>query len=96
MFLEQVEHALDIGQCLPDFPIDDAEEIEGDVELDQEGIDQNQVADRHLAGHHATGSAPHHGGDTEGDDRGLAEVEVSQRGLGLRVAAASHLASCSS
>lgn len=51
--VQQVEHALDVGQRLSDFAIDDAEEVERHVELDQEGVDQHEIADGQRTGEHA-------------------------------------------
>jgi hypothetical protein len=82
--LSRVEHALDVRQRLADFAIDDAEKVERDVELDQEGVDQHQVADGHPAVDDAAGGAPHHRRDAERDDQLLAEVERRQRRLAAR------------
>ena len=84
MRLEQVEHALDVGQRLADLAIDDAKEVERHVELDQEGVHQHKVADRHRAGDDAARGTPHHGGDAERDDCLLAKIEEGERGLAAR------------
>ena len=81
ILLEQIEHALDVGQRLANLAIDDTEKIERDVELDQEGVDQHEVADGHPALDHAVGRAPHHRRDAERDDQLLPEVERGQRCL---------------
>ena len=47
--VEQREHLLEVGQRLLDLAVDHAEEVERDVELDQVGVDQHEVADRHRA-----------------------------------------------
>ena len=49
MYRQQVEHALDVSQRLTNFPIDHAKKTERHVELNQEGIDQNEVPDGHPA-----------------------------------------------
>jgi hypothetical protein len=77
----QAEHAFDVGQRLADFAVQHAEEIQRDVELDHEGIDQHDVAQRHAAFGHADRGAPHHQRDADGDDEGLADVQVGQRNL---------------
>jgi hypothetical protein len=73
----QAEHALDVGEGLADLPVQHAEEVERDVELDQEGVDQHQVAEGHAPLATPRG-APHHRGDAHGDDRRLAHVEIRQ------------------
>ena len=50
MFVEESEHALDVGEGLAD-SVHHAEEIERRVELDEEGVDQNQVAQGHRTRH---------------------------------------------
>ena len=47
--LHQRHHLLEVGQRLLDVAVDDAEEIERRVELQQVGIDQHEIADRHPA-----------------------------------------------
>ena len=69
---QQAEHALDVGQCLPNFAIDDAEKAERHVKLDQEGVDQHEVTYRHAAVDDTGRRAPHHRGDAAGDDHLLA------------------------
>jgi hypothetical protein len=71
----QAEHALDVGEGLADLPVQHAEEVERHVELDQEGVDQHQVAEGHAPFGHAR-AARHIIGDAHGDDRRLAHVEI--------------------
>ncbi len=81
MRVHQAEHALDVGERLADLAVEHAEEVERDVELDHEGIDQHDVADRHLAAGHAVGRLPHHRRHGDCDDRRLADVQRRQRVL---------------
>ncbi len=79
--IEQGEHALDVGQRLANLAVEHAEVVERHVELDQEGIDQHDVAHRHAPGGDTDGGTPHHQRDTAGDDQRLAEIEPGQRDL---------------
>ncbi len=47
VLLDQPEQPLHVGERLLDLAVDDAEEVERNVELDHEGVDQHEVADRH-------------------------------------------------
>ena len=47
--VDEREHPLHVGQRLLDLAVEDAEEVERDVELDHERVDQHEVADRHRA-----------------------------------------------
>ena len=78
---------LEVGQRLAQLAVDHAQEVERLVELQEEGVDQDDVADGERAGDHAL--APHHHdrGDADGDDRGLAGVERGEVSLRLRGAA---------
>src|SRR3546814_6278984 len=52
-----------------------------DLELDQIGVDHNDVADGHAAVAHADHRQAHHADQADGDDDALADVEQGQRGL---------------
>ncbi len=78
---QQAEQLFHVGERVADLAVDGAEEVEGDEELDQVGVDQHQVAEGHLAVRHALRGQAHHGGDAAGDDEGLAGVEPGQRHL---------------
>ena len=80
---EQREHLLHVDQRLLDLAVDDAEEVERDVELDHQRVDQHQVAERQRARDDADGRAPDQQRHRRGDDQALAEVEQRQRGLRL-------------
>ena len=81
--LEEAEHRLHVDERLAHLAVDEAEEIERDVELDEVGVDQHEVADRHppgddpRSGHHHDDREPHR------DDRRLADVEERERHLAL-------------
>ncbi len=81
VFVEQREQAFHVGQALLDLAVDHAKEVERNVQLDHEGIDQYQVAQRHAAGDDALGGAPQDQRDGGGDDQRLARVEKAERGL---------------
>ena len=81
--VEQAEQAFHVGQRLFHFAVHHAEQEQRRGQLQQVGVDQHQVADRHAAGHHAGGGQPHHRGDADGNDRRLTQVEHRQAGGGL-------------
>jgi hypothetical protein len=75
LFFHQREHLVQVGQALLDLAVDHAQETQRDVQLDHEGVDHHQVAQRHAAVHHALRGAPQHGHQADGDDQLLAGVE---------------------
>ncbi|MNW08200.1 hypothetical protein D3C71_2049430 [compost metagenome] len=58
LFVHQGEHAVQIGEALLDFAVQGAQKVERNVQLDHEGIDHHQVAQRQPPIHHALGGAP--------------------------------------
>ena len=87
---------LDLGACssslkarsisrqgVLDLAIDDAKEAQGDEDLQQEGVDQHQVADAHGPVGHPAGGKDHHQGHPQGDDGPLTEVQQRHGGLAL-------------
>ena len=72
---QEAGHGLEIGDRLLELAVDHAQDVERLVELEQEGVDQHDVADRERARDHALRGRDHDRGDAERDDRGLAEVE---------------------
>jgi len=79
--IEQPEHPFDIGQRLTDLPVDHAKEIERHIQLDQEGIDQDQIPHRHRASDNALRGMPHHRHQTRHNNQLLPHVEHGQRHL---------------
>ena len=90
--LHQAEHALHVHQRIPDLAIGEAQHVQGHVELDQEGVDRHEVAQRHGAGLHAVARHDHDRDQPAGDDGALPDVEQRERAAGadggLLVAAA--------
>lgn len=82
-FVKQGEHAFDVGEGLTNFPVYDAEEVEGHVELHEEGVDEYQVSQGHAAFVYAQGGLPHHEGDAGGDDGLLAQIEEGEADLAV-------------
>ncbi|MCY1181484.1 hypothetical protein D9M73_219910 [compost metagenome] len=80
-FVQQAEQPLHVGQRLFHLAVHHPQHEQRRGELQQVGVHQHQVADGQLAGHHAGSRAPHHRGDADGDDGGLAQVQQRQ-GLG--------------
>ena len=72
-----------VGKRILDLAVDDPEVVEGDEELEQEGVDQHQVPEGHRARHHTLRGEDHQQCHADGDDGGLAEVERRHRGLAL-------------
>ena len=81
--LHQREHFLQVGQALLDLAVQHAQETQRYVQLNHEGVDHDQVAQRHAPVHHALGRPPQHGHQADGDDQLLPRVEQAQRGLAL-------------
>ncbi len=81
--VEDVEHLLDVGSGLLDLAVDHAHEVERLVELDQHGVDHDEVAHRVDARGNALHDHDHAGRQTDGEDYGLACVEDGQRRVGL-------------
>ena len=44
--IEELEHLLDVGEALADFAVDEADEVERPVDLHQEGVEQDEIAQR--------------------------------------------------
>ena len=72
---EQAVDVLEVGQRLAQLAVEHAQEVERLVELQDEGVDQDDVADAERAGDHVRGGDDHHRRDADGDDRGLPGVE---------------------
>lgn len=62
-------------------PVDDAEKIQRDEQLQQQGVDQHQIAQGHLTGGDPAGGGDHHHRYPNGDDRALTEIERRHRSL---------------
>ena len=74
MFIHQPEHARHVSERLTNLAINHTEKIERRVKLNQECVDQNQVAHGHLAGDHAVNRAPHYKACARGNKQALTEV----------------------
>nr|GEU28155.1 hypothetical protein [Tanacetum cinerariifolium] len=83
VLVQQREQLFHVGQALLDLAVDHAQEVQGDIQLDHEGVHQHQVAQRHGAGDHAHGGAPQDQRDGRGDDQRLPRVQYRQRRLRL-------------
>ena len=80
---QQRRHRLDVGHRLLDLAVDHAEEVQRLVELQQVGVAQNEVAQRHRTAADAVRRHAHDDGKPKRDDRGLADVEQRQALLAL-------------
>ncbi len=78
VLIQQREQPSQVGERLLDLAIHHAEEEQRRRELQQVGVDQHQVAYREPAADHAGRRAPHHRGDADRHDDGLAEVEQGE------------------
>ena len=72
-----------IGEGQPHFSVDRAQEVEGDGELEEEAVDQDQVSDRHVARGDLLSGHVHDEPKGRAEDGPLAKVEGGQAGLGL-------------
>ena len=88
LFFHEHKHFVQIGQALLDLAVQHTQKIERDVELNHEGVDHHQVAQRHAAIDHALRGTPEHGHQAGGDDELLAGVEQGEGGLALEPGAA--------
>jgi hypothetical protein len=64
-------------------PSNRLEKLKGNLKLDNEGIDQHQVAQGHATLNHALGGPPQHGNQSHCNDQLLPRVEQAQAGLRL-------------
>ena len=81
--LGQLEHRLHIGQRLLDLAVHEAEEIERDIELDQVGVDEHEIADGHGTGGDFVAGLDGNTRETDGDDRALADIQEREAGFAL-------------
>ena len=90
--VHEAEHALHVHQRIADLAIGEAQHVQGHVELDQEGVDRHEVAQRHGAGLHAIARHDHDRDQPARDDGALPDIEQRERPAGadggLLVAAA--------
>jgi hypothetical protein len=80
---EQPEHAVHVGERLLDLAVHHAEEVERDVELDEQRVDQHQVAEREAPGRDALRGEEHEPGHGDRNHEALADVEQAKRRLAL-------------
>ena len=64
-----------------DFAVDHAEESQRNVKLNHEGVDHDQITQRHAPIHHTLCGAPEHGHQPDSNDQLLAGVEQAQGAL---------------
>ncbi|NJM32738.1 MAG: hypothetical protein HC848_07675, partial [Limnobacter sp.] len=81
VFIEQGKHAIDIGQRLLDFPVNNAQKIQWNIQLNHEGIDQHQVAQGHGTIEHTCGAAPQNSRYSKSNNGCLTRIEHNQRAL---------------
>ena len=81
IFGHKPKHTLHIGKALFDLAIQHAQKIQRNVKLNHERIDQDQIAERHGAVHHAHGGPPDHEGHGHRNNQSLAHIEHRQRRL---------------
>ena len=81
-FVQQREHGLDVDQALLDLAIDHAHEIERQVELYEDGVDHDEVADGERAACHVARRQQHADHRADGEDQRLAGIEQAERAVG--------------
>ena len=74
--MHQREHGLDVDQALLDLAIDHAHEVERHVELDQDRVDHDEVADRVRAGEHVARREQHADHRSDREDHRLARLST--------------------
>ena len=75
MDTQEIEHLLHIDERLLDLTVDKAEEVERHVELDEEGVHEHEVAERHGARVNPLRGQDHDDDQPGRDDDALADVE---------------------
>ena len=81
MLVREPEHPLHVGERLLDLAVQNAQEVERNVELDHERVDQHEIANGHRLVDHADRRAPHDQRHGDRDDRALRHVQERQRRL---------------
>ena len=71
-----------------DLPVQRAQEVQRNVELNHEGVDHDEVAQRQLTRHHALRGAPQHGDQGRSNDELLPAIEQTQCALAFQAHAA--------
>jgi hypothetical protein len=77
--VEQPEQPLHVDERLLELAVDHPEQEQRRRELEHVGVHEHEVAHGEAARDHARGGAPHHRGDADRHDRGLAEVQERER-----------------
>ena len=72
------KHFVQVGQTLFDLSVQHAQKVQGNVELNHEGVDHDQVAQSHAAIDYTLRGAPQHGHQGHGNDQLLACVQQRQ------------------
>lgn len=80
LYFQKIEHLFDIGQALADFAVDEAYEIERHGKLQQQRIDEHEIADGLLATLHGQRRHHHHDRGADAENHALAEVQPAERG----------------
>jgi len=80
---QQAEHAVHVDERLLDLAVHHAQKIERDVELDQQAVDEHEVAERQSLRHHALSGEDHQQRHSDSDDAALPDVEEAERGFVL-------------
>ena len=86
--MHQHKHFVQVHQALLDLTVQHAQKVERYVQLDHEGVDHHQVAQRHATLHYTLCSTPQHTHKAYRDDELLAGVEHGERGLAFQAGAA--------
>ena len=79
---EDAEHDLDVGDRLLDLAIEHPHEIQGNIELDEHGVDHDEVADGAGTRLHVDDGERHDRGEPQREDHRLSGVEHRERGVG--------------
>ena len=81
VLFEQPEHPIHVGERLLDLPVHHPEEVERDIELNEQAVDEHEIAERERGGHHTLRGKHHEQRDRDRDDEALPDVENAERRL---------------
>ncbi len=76
--IREPKHATDVGQCLFDLPVDEAQEIQRHKQLQHVRVDQHQIAQCHGARDDLATGQNHHHRYRCAHDEGLTEIKRGQ------------------
>ncbi len=83
LYIEKVEHLLNVSQALTDFTIDETDEIERNGKLHQHRVDEYEVTKRLRTHLHFARRHHHDNGHTDTENHSLTKVQPAERSPGF-------------